>query len=109
MISAQCVRDNIRTCQGGKKTEGIVLKDRMGAEFPVRQVCDFCYNVIYNSACLSLLGTGVTEQFNVAGWRLDFTLETAEEMKAVLESYFKGSACVGAGPYTKGHFKRGVE
>ncbi len=109
MVSAQCVRDNVLHCTMGKQTEGIVLKDRMGAEFPVRQVCSCCYNVIYNSACFSLLGTDVKKQFAPAGWRLDFTLESPEEMKLVLASFFNGTACEGKGPFTKGHFKRGVE
>ena len=109
MISAQCVRDNVLVCSGGKKTDGLVLKDRMGAEFPVRQNCDFCYNTIYNSACFSLLGTGVETKFTPAGWRLDFTLETKEEMKEALDAFFESRSIVGKGPYTKGHFKRGLE
>ena len=109
MVSAQCVRDNVFTCSGGKKTEEIVLKDRMGAEFPVRQNCDCCYNIIYNSACFSLLGTDVQEQFAPAGWRLDFTLETAKEMQEVLRAFFDGGMIVSKGPFTKGHFKRGIE
>lgn len=108
MVSAQCVRDNVLTCSGGKKTEGIVLKDRMGAEFPVRQICDFCYNLIYNSACLSLLDTDVVRQFTPAGWRMDFTLETGTQMQEVLDSFFEERG-VGKGILTKGHFKRGIE
>jgi len=65
--------------------------------------------VIYNSACVSLLGTGVTERFNPAGWRFDFTFESAKEVTEVLDSFFTGSQYQGQGPYTKGHFKRGVE
>ncbi len=109
MVSAQCVRDNIFTCSGGKKTEGIVLKDRMGAEFPVRQNCYTCYNVIYNSACFSLIGTDVVQKFPVAGWRFDFTFETGQEMKTVLNDFFSGRSVSGKGPFTKGHFKRGIE
>lgn len=109
MVSAQCVRDNVLTCSSGKKTEGIMLKDRMGAEFPVRQNCDFCYNHIYNSACLSLLGTGVEQRFVPAGWRLDFVFETPLEMKAVLDAFFEGRAVQGSQPMTKGHLKRGIE
>ncbi len=109
MVSAQCVRDNVLSCSGGKKTEGIVLKDRMGAEFPVRQNCDVCYNTIYNSACFSLLGTGVEQQFAPAGWRLDFTFENQAEMQEVLDAFTSGRSVSGKEPFTKGHFKRGIE
>jgi len=109
MISAQCVRDNVFNCSAGKKTEGILLKDRMGAEFPVRQNCDTCYNVIYNSACFSLIGTDVMQKFDVAGWRLDFTFESGPEMKTVLNGFFAERTVSGKGPFTKGHFKRGIE
>jgi len=109
MVSAQCVRDNVLTCSGGKKTEGIVLKDRMGAEFPVHQNCDYCYNTIYNSACFSLLGLSVEQKFSPAGWRFDFTTERPEEMKVVLDCFGSGNSVPGPGTYTKGHFKRGVE
>lgn len=109
MVSAQCIRDNVMKCSGGKKTDGIVLKDRMGAEFPVRQNCDFCYNTVYNSACFSLLGTDVQTQFTPAGWRLDFNLETKEEMQEVLRAFFEDDFVTLKGPFTKGHFKRGIE
>jgi len=109
MVSAQCVRDNVLHCQSGKKIGGIVLKDRMGAEFPVMQRCDFCYNVIYNSAVFSLLGTGAEEKFAPAGWRFDFTMESRSEMEQVLEAFLSGSSYSGKEPYTKGHFKRGIE
>lgn len=109
MVSAQCVRDNVYTCSAGKKTEGITLKDRMGAEFPVRQICDCCYNIIYNSACFSLLGSDVEKRFSPAGWRFDFTFENVEEMKAVLDAFRTGTAYFGKGPFTKGHVKRGIE
>ncbi len=115
MVSAQCVRDNVLHCSSGMKTEGITLTDRMGAEFPVRQICTSCYNVIYNSACTSLLGMGVEEMFSPAGWRFDFTFEGEQEVKQVFECFFAGkdggqnASFCGKGPYTKGHFKRGVE
>ncbi|MBO5351808.1 MAG: U32 family peptidase [Lachnospiraceae bacterium] len=109
MVSAQCIRDNTMRCSAGSRTEGITLTDRMGAEFPVRQICSSCYNVIYNSACFSLLGTGVEKQFSPAGWRLDFTLETPEEVKAAVDAFCSGTAeQMKNGPYTKGHFKRGI-
>ena len=110
MVSAQCVRDNVFHCTLGQKTEGIVLSDRIGAEFPVRQICTSCYNVIYNSACFSLLGMGIREKFSPAGFRLDFTIETSEEVKKVIDAFFsEDTKMLNTGPYTKGHLKRGVE
>ena len=110
MISAQCVRDNVFHCTLGQKTEGIILSDRMGAEFPVRQICSSCYNIIYNSACFSLLGSRIQEKFSPAGFRFDFTIETSEEVKKVIDAFFsENTTALKVGPYTKGHFKRGVE
>ncbi len=110
MVSAQCVRDNILKCSKGEKTEGLTLSDRTGAAFPVRQICTSCYNVIYNSACFSLLGTGALERFQPAGYRMDFTLESREETEKVLKAFTEGKAIEGvSGPFTKGHFRRGVE
>lgn len=110
MVSAQCVRDNLFECSVGKKTEGIVLSDRMGARFPVRQICSSCYNVIYNSACFSLLGTGIEREISPAGFRLDFVFETKEETETVLAAWRRGTAPELSGTgFTKGHFKRGIE
>lgn len=110
MISAQCIRDNILTCRNGEKTEGIALLDRLGAAFPVRQICTSCYNIIYNSACFSLLGTGVLERFLPAGYRMDFTIESKKETEQVLRAFAEGKVVEGvSGPFTKGHLRRGVE
>ncbi len=110
MVSAQCVRENVVTCQKGRQTDGLVLSDRVGAKFPVRQICSSCYNVIYNSACFSLLGMGVEARFTPAGFRFDFSLESGEEVKQVLRAFCEGTAPEQVkGPFTKGHFKRGIE
>ena len=86
------------------------MTDRVGAAFPVRQICSSCYNVVYNSACLSLLGTRVMERFAPAGWRLDFTVETKKEVAAVLDALkHKKEVCNPNTSYTKGHLNRGVE
>ena len=54
MISAQCIRKTTLGCSG--KPEIMWLKDRKEMRFPVVNQCRFCYNTIYNSAPLSLLG-----------------------------------------------------
>lgn len=109
MVSAQCVRENVWSCMSGKKTEGITLTDRMGVKFPVRQICTSCYNVIYNSACFSLLGTEAYREFSPAGYRLDFVFESEKEMGLVLDAFFCGTKIETDGALTRGHFKRGIE
>lgn len=112
MVSVQCLRDNALTCAQGKATDGLVMTDRVGAEFPVRQVCTSCYNIIYNSVCLSLLGRqGEVGWLHPMAYRLDFTLESCKETKRVLRAFLaKEVLSAPAGEvYTKGHWKRGID
>lgn len=112
MISAQCVRDNVLACTHGTATDGLVLSDRLGAEFPVRQVCTSCYNIIYNSVCLSLLGKQEEiGRLHPVAYRFDFTFESWQETRRVLRTFLTGealSAPLGES-YTKGHWKRGID
>ena len=47
MISAQCLKKTCERCE--KKTDIVTLTDRYKSRFRTNTVCDFCYNVIYNS------------------------------------------------------------
>ncbi len=52
MVSAQCTN---RLQNGCTKQPGCLwLKDRKGITFPVKNYCDYCYNVLYNSSPLCL-------------------------------------------------------
>lgn len=65
-------------------------------------------NIIYNSVPLSLHGE-MDKWKHSANLRLDFTVETAGETKAVAE-YFGGIRTeLPYKEYTTGHEKRGVE
>lgn len=112
MITAQCVNRTVNGCTG--KPEDLTLRDRMGNRFPVRNFCGECYNMIYNSVpqCIpeavpDLSGRGL------ASFRAVFTVEDAERTAAVLDYL----AAVRAGnlkerpefPFTRGHYRRGVE
>lgn len=106
MTTAGCVHKNTRSCD--KNTGITYLKDRYNVLFPVKNYCKDCYNVIYNSVpvCLfsehnRLIASGIRH------FRLDFTIETGNEVKNVLHLYNegKGQAIL----YTNGHYKRGVE
>lgn len=106
MTSAQCVCRNISGC---KKTSGIhYLKDRYGISFPVKNYCNECYNVIYNSRPLCLFSEAEEiKSFGIGSFRLAFTTESAEEALQILEIYEQHLPF--EMEFTYGHYKRGVE
>lgn len=113
MVSAQCIVKTTKGCT--RKPERLVIKDRIGKEFPVKNHCVFCYNTIYNTSPLSLLGQSRTaEKLGVGAVRLQFSVETREEIKRITTAF--ADAFIRRKPteepvedYTRGHFKRGVE
>lgn len=113
MVSAQCIKKTLGSCQ--HKSDSLFLKDRMNKKFCVKNYCEECYNVIYNTAPLSLLGL-VCESLALKpeGIRLDFTIEDPREAAAVTKEFIR--AFYKAEPelmptydFTRGHFKRGIE
>lgn len=115
MTTAQCLVWNTAGC---RKTPGSCrLKDRRGVSFPVKNFCPVCTNVIYNSVPLDLISCGEElRKLGISSFRLTFTLENAERVRAVTAAAVKGLL---RGEYsekaglpeeaTRGHFKRGVE
>lgn len=113
MVTAQCIS---KTVEGCKKTPQLLtLKDRMGKELPVKNHCTFCYNTIYNASPLSLLGSEKQiEGMCPASIRLQFTTETANETRQILQAFIscylkKEQWEMPLEEFTRGHFKRGVE
>ena len=101
MVSAQCLTNTVTGC---RHKSGIrYLKDRKGILFPVRNACGICTNTIYNSVPLVL--TDLEEEIRALGGsalRYSFTVESGEQVRRIVNS--------GAGePYTRGHFRKGVE
>lgn len=118
MISAQCIKKTCGKCD--KKSGFVKLKDRYGKYFLTKTFCDFCYNVIYNSVPTGFLEEA--QQILGEGFeslRLNFTSETKEEVKNLLDTFIgiyglKKKNVKKKNPkempeFTKGHFKRGVE
>lgn len=94
----RCTKEIGKTVQSG-------LKDRYGTIFPVETNCEHCYNVIYNSVPYSLHGKQKEiRRIGASVLRYDFTVESAEECRMILEGrefpYRE---------YTTGRLKRGVE
>ena len=91
------------------------VRDRKGKEFPVKNCCSYCYNVIYNSVPVSLHGwSEEVRKCSPASVRLAFTTESNKEAAAVAKRFVKeylwGEELGEPGyEFTRGHYKRGVE
>lgn len=114
MISVQCLQKNLKRCN--RQCAVLTVKDRYQKEFHAVCNCEFCYNTIYNSLPLSLLGdANQVRSLETGGYRLSFTLENEEETRRIARE-FAEVYCEGKeskqkflGETTKGHFSRGVE
>ena len=114
MVSAQCVHRNCFGCD--KKQETLYLKDRYKAEFPVKNHCGECFNVIYNSLPTKLFSrVRELQDFGIGRFRLCFTVEdaisTAEILEMLQDELANGSVSEkdNKNRFTKGHYGRGVE
>ena len=113
MVSAQCVK---KTTEGCKKQKGrLTLKDRYHKDFVVKNHCDYCYNMIYNTAPVVLSD----QKEEVMGLkpkalRLHFTIEDRNAVKEMLRLYEdvffnNGKEREPDIEFTRGHFKRGIK
>lgn len=113
MISVQCVKKTVHGCTG--KCGTLILKDRCQKDFLVKNNCDYCYNVIYNTAPVVLTDQkNEIEDLNVKAIRLHFTIEGVDEMQRILHLYKdvfldEGVARQPETTFTRGHFKRGIK
>ena len=106
MTSAGCVHKNTIVCD--KKSQITYLKDRYNVLFPVKNYCNDCYNVIYNSVPVLLFEEKLRlKEFGIRHFRIDFTIENKNEVENVLTIFATGNGR--KFDYTNGHYKRGVE
>lgn len=114
MISAQCVRKNLSGCKLGTVQEKDIWKlvDRKENQLPVMSDCKNCITTIYNMSPVNLLDYRERfEEWKVSWFRVEFTVETKEQTRGVLElmkETMNGNGISGE-RYTRGHFARGVE
>ncbi|MFQ9515296.1 MAG: peptidase U32 family protein [Eubacterium sp.] len=111
MISAGCCLKTCNSCTGNDAVYKI--KDRMNNYFPVRCICEYCYNIMYNCKPLSLFKfKDEINGLNPDSVRLAFTFENQEEMKTILkrarQAFIEGAEVRENNKSTRGHFKRGV-
>lgn len=113
MVSAQCVK---KTTEGCRKQKGTVtLKDRYQKNFVVKNHCDYCYNMIYNTATV-VLSDQKKEILNLnpKALRMHFTIEDRKTVKNMLRLYEEVflkdyPAREPDIEFTRGHFKRGIK
>ncbi|MCI9657338.1 MAG: U32 family peptidase [Lachnospiraceae bacterium] len=106
MITAGCLHRTLDRCR--HQTEIWTLKDRYQAEFPVRNCCRDCYNVIYNSQPLYLLDQREELlKLGAGAYRILFTTESRREVQTVLKAFLERKKP--EDHFTRGHFKRGIE
>lgn len=111
MISAGCIKKTLGKCN--HVPEKTFLKDRLNHKYPVKNYCDFCYNIMYNDEPLVLYDQmDIILDLNPKRVRLQFTVESAEEMEQMLSYYeeaLAGSEMAEPDvPFTRGHFRRGI-
>ena len=91
------------------------LTDRYQKKFAVKNYCNCCYNVTYNSSPLVLLNQkDEIERLAPLCLRMDFTLEDKNEVSQMIDLYTRAFLCgeeidISQMDYTRGHFKRGVK
>ena len=114
MVSAGCIFKSLKKCQ--KKESLCYLKDRYGKHFAVRNYCTDCYNILYNSSPLALIGMRQeVESIHPKSLRMQFTTESVKETEKILSFFEKIYIQKGKWEqndwkdYTNGHMKRGVE
>ena len=97
------------------KKKELMLSDRMKKQFIVKTFCDICANRIYNSLPTDLSGRmEEVLRLPIRSFRMDFTVENAEETHAAMHRVLGALAGQGIAKEDKrevtyGHFKRGVE
>ena len=113
MVSAQCVKKTTEGCKHQKSR--LTIKDRYHKDFVVKNHCDYCYNMIFNTAPM-VLSDQKREimELDPKAIRMHFTIEDGKAVKNMLrlyeEIFFGGKE--GREPdveFTRGHFKRGIK
>ncbi len=112
MVTANCVLRTLGRCRRSEESTAqrprqTVLIDRFQKEFPVAESCAHCMNVIYNSVPLSL-HRELSQWEGRVRLRIDFTIETPEEVGHILDAFLLGEE-LRLPEYTTGHEKRGAE
>ncbi|AWZ49132.1 peptidase [Clostridiaceae bacterium 14S0207] len=98
-----------KSCNNSCLNGEYYLKDRMGEEFLI--ITDkFCRSYVLNSSITNLISQNdELKSMGIKNYRIDFTDESYEICKRVLDVLQGNSKKIPELKFTKGHYKRGVE
>ncbi|GAA0780903.1 U32 family peptidase [Hathewaya limosa] len=98
-----------KSCNNSCLNGEYYLKDRMGEEFLI--ITDkFCRSYVLNSSITNLISQNdELKSMGIKNYRIDFTDESYEICKRVLDVLQGNSKEIPELKFTKGHYKRGVE
>lgn len=85
MVTAGCVKKTNDFCNC--RDENLIMKDSYGECYTVRNVCNYCYNIIYNSQAINIIKDAIDENI-CNNHRIDFIDENENEIKNILDYYF---------------------
>ena len=112
MVSAQCISSEAGHCRG--KSGLAFIEDMFRNRFPVKNNCDSCYNVIYNSLPVYLGNQReILGQLAPESLRIQFSVENREQVREVLSLFEREDGSRQGSreapfSFTQGHFKRGI-
>ena len=105
MITAGCIDKTCDKCHKPTSSFG-TFKDRKNAKLTYLACCRHCYNIIYNSVPLYLIGkedeiAGIAPKFISFG----FSDENGDDVRKII----RYGRLAGSQEFTRGHFTKGVE
>lgn len=111
MTTANCIQKTCDECN--HKNNILELKDRTSQYLKVKCICDYCYNVIYNTKPISLLKfKGNIDELSIKRLRIEFTFEDESEVNSIIKMYHNvfidNNFEEDSTDSTRGHFNKGV-
>ncbi len=106
MITNQCMNRNYWGCLKPL----LKFKDDKNNEFYVSSECGYCYDIVYNGQPTNMLDK--LDEIKFENILLDFTIESEEETKSVIEIALNAAKHVPISlknKYTRGHHYKGVD
>lgn len=105
MVTAGCVKKTNDMCNC--LDEKLQIIDSYGENYTLRNVCNYCYNIIYNSKAINII-EDIFDEHICENYRIDFTDEGENEIRNIMNLYVKGINSFSIRDKFKGHYFRKI-